>query len=364
MAAPIPKSGDLRVTTAPVPGADDASSQALSEALGSSLLLVRLLVVVLAVAFVFSCVFTVNPNEVAIVLRFGKPVGRGQDQIRKQGLHWAFPYPIDEIVKVRVGESKTLRATNTWHATTAEMEAQGLPPIVNPSLTPGVDGHVLTSDGNILHVRATLRYRIADPLAYTFRFTTVTNLLTSALDNSIHWASARFTADSALYKDRPAFRDAIKLRLTEQVERGGFGVTVDTLDVEVTAPAFVKEFFDQVISAEQDRSKLINDAQGEYDRITREAVGEASRVVAIGHANSNLLVQSVTADATFFRNVLNDYRANPALFRERRRIETIARVITNATDKFYQPAGVAELRLNLSAEPEAPRKAADPTANR
>ncbi|NDD65231.1 MAG: hypothetical protein EBZ36_14835, partial [Acidobacteria bacterium] len=84
---------------------DDASSQALSEALGSSLLIVRLLAVVLAAAFVFSCVFTVNPNEVAVVLRFGKPVGEGSEQILKQGLHWALPYPIDEIVRIPIGES-------------------------------------------------------------------------------------------------------------------------------------------------------------------------------------------------------------------------------------------------------------------
>ena len=72
-----PTSGNLRPTGNPVPS-DDASSQALSEALGSSLLIVRILSGILAAAAVFSCVFTVNPNEVAVVLRFGKVVGEGE----------------------------------------------------------------------------------------------------------------------------------------------------------------------------------------------------------------------------------------------------------------------------------------------
>lgn len=353
-----PSSGNLRPTGSPVP-TDDASSQALSEALGSSLLIVRILAVVLAAAFVFSCVFTVNPNEVAVVLRFGKPVGEGSEQILKQGLHWALPYPIDEIVRIPIGESKMIRSTSAWYAITPEDEAAGVPPAANPYLIPGVDGHVLTADGNILHVRASLRYKIVNPVAYAFRFSNVTNLLRSALDNSIHWSAVRVSADSALYQDRVAFRDSIRRRVTDLVERYQLGVTIDTLDVEVAAPLFVKTYFDQVIAAEQDRNGKINQAQGEFDRITREAGGEAKRALDTGLAQSNALMQAVSADAQFFEQQLPEYRKNPQLLRDRLRIAAISRVLTNAQDKFFQPGRIEELRLNLSREPESTRKSAD-----
>ncbi len=350
-----PSSGNLRPVRPNVNG-DDASSQALSEALGSSLLLIRVLAIVLLVAFAFSCVFTVNPSEVAVVLRFGKPVGEGADQIRKQGLHWAFPYPIDEIVKISIGESKTIRTTGAWYAVAPGDEAAGITPSGNPQLTPGVDGHVITSDGNILHVRATLRYKIEKPIDYTFQFTGVTNLIRSCLDNSIHWASVRFTADAVLYEDRVGFRDAIRQRLATLIERDRIGITIDNLDVEVVAPLFVKTYFDQVIAAGQDRSKKINEAQGEYDRVTREAVGEAQRTRDTGLSMSNSLVQAVSADAQFFSEQLEDYRKNPQLFRDRLRIASLARILTNAQDKFFQPARVGEIRIGLSREPEGPRK--------
>ncbi len=217
-----PTSGNLRPTGNPVPS-DDASSQALSEALGSSLLIVRILSGILAAAAVFSCVFTVNPNEVAVVLRFGKVVGEGAEQIKRQGLHWAFPYPIDEIVRIPIGESQVIRSTKAWYAISPEDEAAGVTPPANDRLAPGVDGHVLTSDGNILHVRASLRYRISNPVAHIFQFANATNLLRSTLDNAIQWASVRHTADDALYKKRVQFRDAIRLRVSNLIERQGLG---------------------------------------------------------------------------------------------------------------------------------------------
>ncbi len=346
-----PTSGNLRPTGNPVPS-DDASSQALSEALGSSLVIVRILSGILAAAAVFSCVFTVNPNEVAVVLRFGRVVGEGAEAIQRQGLHWALPYPIDEIVRIPIGESQVIRSTRAWYAISPEEEAAGVTPPANPSLAPGVDGHVLTSDGNILHVRASLRYRISNPVAHTFEFSNATNLLRSALDNAIHWAAVRHTADDALYKKRVQFRDAIRLRVADLIERHGLGVSLDTLDVEVAAPLFVKAYFDSVIAAEQERSKKINEAQGEFDRITREASGEAKRTLDTGLALSNALMQAVSADAQFFSQQLPEYRNNPRLLRERLRIAAIGRVLTNATDKFFQPGRVDELRLNLSREPE------------
>jgi membrane protease subunit HflK len=358
MADPKPSPGNLKLTSSPVTSLDDASSQALNEALGSSILLVRLLMVALLAAFVFSCVFTVNPNEVAVVLRFGKPQGTGPDQLLKQGLHWALPYPIDEIVRIPVGESKSVRARNAWYAISPEEEAAGTLPAGNPTLRPGVDGHTLTSDGNILHVRATLKYRIADPVAYTFHFHDVTNTLVNFLNNAVYHASARFTADAALYKERTAFSDAIRGRLVSLVERANLGIALEPLDVEVSAPLYVRDAFDEVIRSEQDRSKKISEAQGFFDETVRKAEGEAAAVRSGGLVVSNSLVQAVSAEARFFLDQLPVYDRNPALFRERKRIEAVTQVLTNAPDKFFLPSRAdgqpRELRLQLNREPLSP----------
>jgi len=95
----------------PARGVEDASARALSDALRSSFNIVKLLMGALVAAFILSGVFTVKPNQVAIKLRFGRAVGTGSGQLLRPGLHWKFPYPIDDVVYVPVGESHTVTST-------------------------------------------------------------------------------------------------------------------------------------------------------------------------------------------------------------------------------------------------------------
>src|SRR5271169_4771192 len=71
----------------------DAGSQALSEALRSSFGIVKFLMVVLVFVFFASGLFTVQPQQRAIILRLGKPVGVGENALLGPGtLHWSYPY--------------------------------------------------------------------------------------------------------------------------------------------------------------------------------------------------------------------------------------------------------------------------------
>ena len=109
--------------------------------------LMKGIVALLGAAFLASCIFTVNPNEVAVVLRFGRPLGTGPDMLRKQGLHFALPYPVDEIVRIRVGEVQTVVTKTPWARIDPADEALGnlTPPKDRDRLTPAADGHVLFS---------------------------------------------------------------------------------------------------------------------------------------------------------------------------------------------------------------------------
>lgn len=345
----------LKLNPSPVTGADDASSQALNEALGSSFLLVRVMMGLLFAAFVFSCVFTVEPNEVAIRLRFGKPQGMGPEAILRPGLHWALPYPVDEIVRVRTGETKMVRAANAWYATSLEMEAAKADPPAQPTLAPGADGYVLTGDGNILHVRASMKYRVSDPVAYAFRFSEATNLLAHALNNAIYHTSAHFTADNALYGEPTAFREAIVTRMRDRIRELGIGVTADEIVVETRAPQYVKEAFDAVSAASQDRYKKINVAEGYYNERVRTAEGEAAAILAGGNVASNALLQAVSAEAKYFQDQLPYFQREPDLLKTRLRIDALAQVLTNAPDKFFIPdrpdGGKRELRIQINREP-------------
>src|SRR5256886_17655890 len=144
--------GAARPKPAPDPAhsVEDVSARALSEALRSSFHVVKLLMGALVLAFVLSGVFTVKPNQVAIKLRFGKPVGVGDGQLLKPGLHWKFPYPIDDVVYVPVGETHTVSSTAGWYAQTEEEAFRGQKPQPLGMLRAGVDGYTLAGAGDTI----------------------------------------------------------------------------------------------------------------------------------------------------------------------------------------------------------------------
>jgi membrane protease subunit HflK len=355
---------------------EDAGAQALSDALRSSFSIVRFLMVVLVTAFVLSGLFTVAPNQVAILLRFGRPVGVGQDQLLEPGLHWKFPYPIDEVVYVPVGETRTIISSAGWYAMTPAEELAGGkdPATAFPLLSPGVDGYTLTGDGNIVHVRATVNYRITDPLQFAFGFAQTTNLLQHMLDNALFHASARFSADDALYLRRAAFREAVESRLTALVNGVGagnpefyLGIELDPREVRIDPPLYVQGAFDEVLQSQQQRDIQIREAEAYARGATNRAIGEASAVVRNGLTLSNTLVQSVATDATNFLGLLPSWERTPELLRERLLAERAGRVMTNAQIKVYLPSRAdgrtRELRLQLNKEIEPPRKIEADSAN-
>src|SRR5207237_9165320 len=120
-------------------------------------------------------------QEKAIKLRFGKPVGEGENALLGPGPHWALPAPIDEVVRIPIGQVQSVASTIGWYATTAAQEASRTEFEPGPSLKPGIDGYLLTADTNIIHVRGMLIYRISEPaLRFEFDFVGVSNLVHDA----------------------------------------------------------------------------------------------------------------------------------------------------------------------------------------
>jgi membrane protease subunit HflK len=338
---------------------EDAGAQALADALRSSFLIVKFLMVLLVGAFIVSGIFTVKPNQVAVVLRFGKPVGVGQqEQLLQPGLHWAWPYPIDEIVYIPVGESHTVTSTAGWYYVTPEEEASGQRPQELPYLRPGVDGSTLTGDGNIIHVRTTLNYRISDPLRYAFHFARSTNLLQHLLDNAILYAAARFNADDALYRNKLAFQEAVIARVTALNDQLQLGITIDPREVRTSPPLAVESAFTDVLKAQQKGDIQVREAESYARGATNRAVAEATAILRDGLTASNYFVQTVAAEAVSFDGQLVNYQRDPELFRRRRLAEATEQVLTNAAFKLFLPQRAdgqrRELRLQLNREPVVP----------
>jgi modulator of FtsH protease HflK len=336
---------------------EDSGTQALSEALKSSFLIVKLLMIAVVVIFLGSGIFTVGPQEKAIKLRFGKPVGTGDKALLGPGLHFAFPAPIDEVVRIPIGQVQTVKSTIGWYATTAAAAAAGAePPPTKQALDPASEGYLLTADGNIIHVAGTLRYRISEPgLRYMFDFKAAANMVQNALNNAIVYASSRYTIDNILTADMAGYQELVRKRLEQLIIEQDLGVIVDQIEIKPIPPRQLSANFRAVLEAGVQSAKVVNDARQYANQTVSRANAEARTLEENSQSDRARLVEFVAAEAKRFENLLPSYRSSPDLFVLQQKAETLKRVLPHVDYKWNLPPNSGgrppELRLQMNPEP-------------
>jgi modulator of FtsH protease HflK len=333
----------------------DAGSQALAEALGSSFTIVKIVMGLMVLAFICSGFFQVGPQEKAVKLRFGKPVGEGEKSLLSAGLHWSFPYPIDEVVRIPISQIQTVTSDNGWYFTTPEMELSGQEMPAGPDLNPAIDSFLLSADTNIIHSRATLAYHVADPLRYTFDFSDASNAVRNALDNALLFTAAKFSADDALINAKAQFQDAVQERVADQLEVQNLGIVVDYCTVDSVPPRQLTEVFNEVLIAREKRSETINEALSYANQTTNTAIATAASIVNQAQSAKFNYVTNLVASANQFNDILPYYRQDPSLYMQQTFVQMIGPALTNVEDKWYLPqrgdGRERELRLMLNREP-------------
>lgn len=349
----------------PAPETQDAGSQALAEALGSSFTIVKIVMVLMFIAFIGSGFFQVGPQEKAVILRFGKPIGTGENVLLGPGLHWSFPYPIDEVVRIPITEIQTVTSDNGWYMTTPEQELSGEELPAGPSLNPAQDGYVLTADHGIAHVRATLTYHIANPIQYIFNFVNASNAVQNALDNAVLYTAAQFNADDILINDIERYREAVQERASDLVEQDKLGITIDQCTVLTTPPRQIADIFKQVTDAREKRAEILNSALNYENQTTNSAGAAAASIINLAQSAKFNYVTNLVAEAKRFNDILPAFRTNSTLYVQQTFVQMIGPALTTVQDKWYvpvQPGGKPyELRLQLNREPpQGPAQSAGP----
>jgi membrane protease subunit HflK len=334
-------------SSAPPP--EDADSQALAEAMRSSFVIVQIIMVGLVLVFLGSGFFTVGPQEQAIKLRLGKPVNGGQ--LLGPGPHWAWPKPIDEVVKFRITSLTNADSTVGWYQTQQE-RANGAAPQPLPKLNPANITYTLTADTNIIHVHATAFYRISDPSVFIFNFANAPVFITNALNNALLRASTEFFVDGILTSNQAAFRERVEKQVRDSVEAEHLGVTVEQVEVEHSPPLYLAGKFAEVDVARQNRDTVLKQAQSYTNVTVAKALGQADTRVKVADAARKRKVELMASQADVFTKLLAQYERDPELFKRIRQMTVLETVYTNAQDKMMVPPNSRELRFQLSREPE------------
>jgi membrane protease subunit HflK len=352
------------------PEARDAGSQALAEALRSSFAIVKVAMVVLVAMVFLAGFFTVKPGEKAVILRFGKPVGEGQNMLLSSGkFYWSFPYPIDEVVRIPITQIQRVTSTAGWYLMSPTdllmFEAEGKEPQAGgDSLNPLFERYVISADTNVIHSRAVVTYEISDPQTAIFGFAGgtnqqfnlagISNAVQNAADNALVATAARFNVDDILYANINGFQSAVEERIKELVKQEKLGVSIDNCQVRSLPVRQLEPDFLQVTDARQKRNEVIEKALGDGKTILSEAGAQANLITNNAESARFKYVTSMNADMAAFTNLLAQFKTNTVLYEQMRLAEAMPQILTNA-DKFFLPrradGKARELRVMLNREP-------------
>ncbi|HMO52564.1 MAG TPA: protease modulator HflK [Kiritimatiellia bacterium] len=326
---------------------------ALSDALRRSFTLLRRLMLLLVAGYLASGVFMLRQHERGIVLRFGKIAGVGDARILEPGLHWTWPKPFSEIVRIPAGRVESLTSVVFW---TGESEATRLDP--PPTLRPLLDGYTLAGDANLLHSQWAVRYTVDDPEAFLFRVQQPAALMERELNRAVLLVSARHPVDALLRTDLEGFRRQVEQEFRTRLTAFNLGARIQGVDVlNIAPPLQVADAFDQVIRAEQEQAQDITDARAYASRTLNEARGQADQIIAEGATYQSRLVNALKADADTFRQMAPSVARQPVLMRHILWQDTIRAALGSVGQLYVVPAdehGKREVRLQLSPRRQNP----------
>ena len=262
----------------PIERYSDPAQESLNQALRSGFNVLRIILVLLVIAYFASGIFQVAPGQQGLIVRFGElrmntdPNGDGTP-IFGQGWHMALPDPFDEKVLL-TGQSLELSVPTFLFEPYEKERDKPVEEMTVPEreqLRPGIDGAMLMGDRNLAHGMWKITFRIirADLFVHNIGEHPVQlePLMRRLAEDSIIRAVASRTIEQVTREDRESVKESVKSRLQIRLDDLKSGVAVENIVYFAVEPGRVRRAFIEVTQAQNDREKMIKDA--ENDRLQR-----------------------------------------------------------------------------------------------
>jgi modulator of FtsH protease HflK len=251
-----------------------------------------------------NAIYTIDPQEVGVQLRFGRPIEQ-----TGPGLHFHW-WPIESVERVNVTENQTIIGATATNRTRTN------------------DGLMLSGDQNIVDVRFSVLWSVNDPIAYLFNVREPEDMVRSAAESAMREVVGRRPAQDIFRDDRAGIAEEVRVITTRILDGYGVGVAVSQIAIEnVAPPAEVADAFDEVQRAEQDEDRFQEEARQYANTLLGDARGQAAQIREDAAAYKNRVVNEATGEASRFLAVYNEYAKAPEVTRKRLFLETMEEVL-------------------------------------
>jgi membrane protease subunit HflK len=272
-------------------------------------------VVVLVLLIGSTCYYTVEEQEQAAILTFG----RYTETQEEPGLHFKLPYPIQQVVKVPANLTQKLqigyREDENGQVRVVEEEAL-----------------MITGDENIVHADAVVEWKISDVRAYLYNIEDPERFLRNAASSAIRSVIGSTKLDYAITDGKTVIQTEVKQKLEELMRVYNTGIFISDVKFQDIEPpeGEVQQAFKEVTNAREEKNTKINQAQRYVNDRLPKARGEAQAIIEAAEAEKRARILNAEGDVAKFNAIYEEYVKNPKVTKERLVLETLERILPNA----------------------------------
>jgi modulator of FtsH protease HflK len=284
--------------------------------------------------------YTVQPNEQAVVLRFGK-----YSTTAEPGLHFCIPF-VDEVMTADMRE-RTVRmpfGLSDDRPTGKYNEEEVL---------------MLTGDLNAAAVEWTVQWRVAEPRQYLFTFHDsyeeqdkyLQDIIVIVGRTVMNRLVGDYSIDEVLTGKRNEIREQALEATQNMLDKYECGIRITDLQLQrVTPPEQVKASFAAVNEAVQTRDKLENEANKEKNTLLPKARADRDKAIREAEGYSARRRSEVKGEIDALMAQYEQYAKAPEETRQRLYLESMEKVMSAVKNKTIIDSDLQQLLplLNLN----------------
>lgn len=269
----------------------------------------------------FSTFYTVDPEEVGIVVRLGKFI-----DTKDPGLHFKIPI-LDQVQLVPV--ERQLKQEFGYRTTSANVTSQ------YRKTGYEIESLMLTGDLNLADVEWVVQYRIDDPYSYLFKVRHADETLGDISEAAMRQVVGNRTVNEVLTVGRAEVAIRAQELIQQMVNEYEMGIRIDQVVLQdINPPDPVKPSFNGVNEAQQQRETLINQALADYNRIIPRARGQAQETIQQAEGYAAERVNMAQGEVSRFNDLYSEYLKAPEITKKRLYLETMERIIPKMGNKI------------------------------
>ena len=287
--------------------------------------------------WLLSGIYLVAPDQQAVETLFGRVVTPRV----MPGLHYALPWPVERVTKLKVRQLQRL------------VVGGDLPDSVL-GRTPALASQFLTGDQNIVNLRVVVQYSVGVPVDYLFQAQDPAQVVGAAVESELAKRLARRGVDTVLTTEKVAIQDETRAAAQKLLNDYRVGVQLSTINIEsVTPPPETADAFRDVAGARADTARIVNEAEGYANDLIPKARGQAQQLLEESEAYKQKKINEAAGDAARFNQIAAEYSKASQVTGQRLYLETMEQVLPRIRKLIVDKNG--NLDLTIIRKGDAPK---------